>query len=108
MRVPLGKLVVVTGVSGSGKSTLVEDTLVPAIKHQLYRSRLKPAGYTELSGAQAIDKIINIDQSAIGRTPCSNVHPLHLQRLRRHPQDVSLKRARPRNGATTRGASASM
>jgi excinuclease ABC subunit A len=71
-RIPLGKLVVVTGVSGSGKSTLIEDTLVPAIKHHLYRTRLKPPGYTDLKGVQAIDKIINIDQSAIGRTPRSN------------------------------------
>jgi excinuclease ABC subunit A len=72
VRVPLGKLVAVTGVSGSGKSTLVEDTLVPALKHALLGTRLKPEGYAELRGADFIDKIINIDQAAIGRTPRSN------------------------------------
>ena len=69
---PLGCLVAVTGVSGSGKSTLVEDTLVPALKHSLWRTRHQPAGYTGLTGAEHLDKIINIDQTAIGRTPRSN------------------------------------
>ena len=70
--IPLGKLVAVTGVSGSGKSTLVEDTLVPALKHAIWRTRHQPSGYSSLKGAEQIDKIINIDQSAIGRTPRSN------------------------------------
>ena len=70
--IPLGKLVAVTGVSGSGKSTLVEDTLVPALKHGLWRTRFKPAGYAALEGVELLDKIINIDQTAIGRTPRSN------------------------------------
>jgi len=70
--IPLGKLVAVTGVSGSGKSTLVEDTLVPALKHGLWRTRFKPAGYASLEGVELLDKIINIDQTAIGRTPRSN------------------------------------
>ncbi len=69
---PLGKFVAVTGVSGSGKSTLIEDTLVPALKHDLFRSRHQPAGYATLKGVDKIDKVINIDQSAIGRTPRSN------------------------------------
>ncbi len=72
VEIPLGKLVTVTGVSGSGKSTLVEDTLVPALKHAIWRTRHKPAGYDELKGAENLDKIINIDQSPIGRTPRSN------------------------------------
>lgn len=72
IQIPLGKLVVVTGVSGSGKSTLIEDTLVPAIKHLLFRTRIKPEGHDSLKGVEAIDKVINIDQSAIGRTPRSN------------------------------------
>jgi len=72
VKIPLGKLVVVTGVSGSGKSTLIEDTLVPAIKHQLFRTRIKPEGHSSLKGVEHIDKVINIDQSAIGRTPRSN------------------------------------
>ncbi len=72
LRIPLGELVVITGVSGSGKSTLIEDTLVPAIKHSLYRTRLTPPGYRHISGVEALDKIINIDQSPIGRTPRSN------------------------------------
>jgi excinuclease ABC subunit A len=70
--IPLGKFVAVTGVSGSGKSTLIEDTLVPALKHDLFRSRHQPAGYESLKGVDQIDKVINIDQSAIGRTPRSN------------------------------------
>jgi excinuclease ABC subunit A len=70
--IPLGKLVTVTGVSGSGKSTLVEDTLVPALKHAIWRTRHQPAGYTSLKGAEQLDKLINIDQSPIGRTPRSN------------------------------------
>ncbi len=72
LRVPLGCFVAVTGVSGSGKSTLIEDSLVPALKHQLFRTRYQPPGYGSLKGAEAIDKVINIDQSAIGRTPRSN------------------------------------
>jgi excinuclease ABC subunit A len=70
--IPLGKFVAVTGVSGSGKSTLVEDTLVPALKHELFRTRHQPEGYASLKGVDKIDKVINIDQSAIGRTPRSN------------------------------------
>jgi len=70
--IPLGMLVAVTGVSGSGKSTLVQDTLVPALKHALWRTRHKPAGYADLKGFEHLDKIINIDQAAIGRTPRSN------------------------------------
>jgi excinuclease ABC subunit A len=69
---PLGQFVAITGVSGSGKSTLIQDTLVPALLHKVYRTRAKPAGFVDLKGAEHIDKVINIDQTAIGRTPRSN------------------------------------
>jgi excinuclease ABC subunit A len=69
---PLGRLVSVTGVSGSGKSTLVNELLHPALEHQLGHKVPFPAGVRELRGIQAIDKVIVIDQSPIGRTPRSN------------------------------------
>jgi excinuclease ABC subunit A len=69
---PLGRLVCVTGVSGSGKSTLVNELLHPALEHQLGHKVPFPAGVRELRGIQAIDKVIVIDQSPIGRTPRSN------------------------------------
>ncbi len=70
--IPLSIFVCVTGVSGSGKSSLILDTLYPAIKQKLYRSREKPGPYSELKGLEYIDKVIVIDQSPIGRTPRSN------------------------------------
>lgn len=69
---PLRGLVCVTGVSGSGKSTLVNQTLLPALKRKLYGSRLKAGRYAKLLGTNRIDKVIEIDQSPIGRTPRSN------------------------------------
>ncbi|HXJ38509.1 MAG TPA: excinuclease ABC subunit UvrA, partial [Bryobacteraceae bacterium] len=69
---PLGKLIVVTGVSGSGKSTLVNDILYRAIAREVYGSHDAPGAHGEISGMPEIDKIIKIDQSAIGRTPRSN------------------------------------
>jgi excinuclease ABC subunit A len=69
---PLGMFVCVTGVSGSGKSTLVNHTLYPALARELYRSRLPALPYASLSGTRHIDKVIDIDQSPIGRTPRSN------------------------------------
>ena len=72
VRVPLGGVVCVTGVSGSGKSTLVNQTLLPALKRKLYASKVKAGLHKALNGATKIDKVIEIDQSPIGRTPRSN------------------------------------
>jgi len=69
---PLGCLIGVAGLSGSGKSTLVNETLMPAIKQQFYRSKEKPLPFDQLKGLEYIDKLIEIDQSPIGRTPRSN------------------------------------
>ncbi|MCC7351295.1 MAG: excinuclease ABC subunit UvrA [Phycisphaerales bacterium] len=72
VRIPLGGVVCITGVSGSGKSTLINQTLLPALKRKIYGSRLKAAAHKQLLGANRIDKVIEIDQSPIGRTPRSN------------------------------------
>ena len=69
---PLGKLVVVTGVSGSGKSTLVNETLQPILSRHFYRSLKKPMPYDKVTGVDNIDKVVDVDQSPIGRTPRSN------------------------------------
>ena len=69
---PLGKLIVVTGVSGSGKSTLVNETLYPILSKHFYRSLKAPMPYDSIEGLQYIDKVVNVDQSPIGRTPRSN------------------------------------
>ena len=69
---PLGKLIVVTGVSGSGKSTLVNETLQPILSQHFYRSLKKPMPYDSIDGIDLIDKVVNVDQSPIGRTPRSN------------------------------------
>ena len=70
--IPLGKIVVLTGVSGSGKSTLMQELIYEYAKHKLHRNKPKPQGVDEISGFENIDKIIDIDQSPIGRTPRSN------------------------------------
>ena len=69
---PLGKLILVTGVSGSGKSTLVNETLQPILSQHFYRSLKKPMPYDSVEGIDHIDKVVNVDQSPIGRTPRSN------------------------------------
>ena len=69
---PLGKLIVVTGVSGSGKSTLINETLQPILSHHFYRSLKKPMPYDSIEGLQYIDKVVDVDQSPLGRTPRSN------------------------------------
>ncbi|HSG67769.1 MAG TPA: excinuclease ABC subunit UvrA [Bacteroidales bacterium] len=71
-RIPLGTLVCVTGVSGSGKSSLVNETLYPILSNRFYRSDKKPLKYDKIEGLEHIDKVIEIDQSPIGRTPRSN------------------------------------
>lgn len=72
VEIPLSKFVAVTGVSGSGKSTLVEDILKKALSAKFYRSKEKPGFHKEIIGTEHIDKVIDIDQSPIGRTPRSN------------------------------------
>jgi excinuclease ABC subunit A len=72
LTIPLGKLVCVTGVSGSGKSTLINETLYPILNQFIYKAVKKPLPYKKIEGLENIDKIIDIDQSPIGRTPRSN------------------------------------
>lgn len=72
VNIPLGKFVAITGVSGSGKSSLINETLVKAIRQDLYKSKDQPGPYSSIEGIENIDKIIDIDQSPIGRTPRSN------------------------------------
>lgn len=72
LRLPLGLFVCVTGLSGSGKSSLINDTLYPILSNHFYNSNLKPLPYDSIEGLEYIDKIIEIDQSPIGRTPRSN------------------------------------
>jgi excinuclease ABC subunit A len=69
---PLGKMICVTGVSGSGKSTLINETLYPILNAHIYRGVKKPMPYKKIEGLEHVDKVIDIDQSPIGRTPRSN------------------------------------
>lgn len=72
IKIPLGTLICVTGVSGSGKSTLINETLYPILRQYFYNSVKKPLAYKKFTGLEHIDKVIEIDQSPIGRTPRSN------------------------------------
>ena len=72
VEIPLGKLIVVTGVSGSGKSTLVNETLQPILSQHFYRSLKRPMPYDSIEGLHYVDKVVDVDQSPIGRTPRSN------------------------------------
>jgi len=72
VEIPLGTLTLVTGVSGSGKSSLVTDTLAPALANKVYRARKRTGKFRKIEGLDAIDKVIDINQSPIGRTPRSN------------------------------------
>lgn len=72
LTIPLGIMISVTGVSGSGKSSLIHDTLFPILNHHFYRSRREPLPYKTVEGLENIDKVIEVDQSPIGRTPRSN------------------------------------
>jgi excinuclease ABC subunit A len=94
--IPLGCLVCVTGVSGSGKSTLILETLYSALIQRLYHSRISAGPYTRLDGLEAIDKVVNIDQSPIGRTPRSNPATYtgiftHIRDLFSRTQDARLR-----------------
>ena len=72
IKLPLGKMIVVTGVSGSGKSTLINETLYPILSQHAYKSKTPPMAYKSVKGLEHIDKVVEIDQSPIGRTPRSN------------------------------------
>ena len=70
--IPLGCFIAITGVSGSGKSTLINETLFPILAKELNRSRIHPLGYNLIEGLHFLDKVVEIDQKPIGRTPRSN------------------------------------
>lgn len=72
LKIPLGKFICVTGVSGSGKSTLINETLYPILNQYIYSSKRKPLPYKSIEGLKHVDKVIEIDQTPIGRTPRSN------------------------------------
>ncbi len=98
--VPLGVFCCVTGVSGSGKSTLVNETLHHAVANRLHQAKLRPGSHEGIDGLEAIDKIINIDQSPIGRTPRSNPATYtnifdHIRQLFAQTQDARARGYKP-------------
>lgn len=72
LHIPLGTMTCITGVSGSGKSTLIHETLFPILNQRFYNSRMEPLAYRKIEGLECLDKVIEVDQSPIGRTPRSN------------------------------------
>src|SRR3989339_228021 len=72
VKFPAGCMTCITGVSGSGKSSLIEETLYPSLIHEIFLTSVKPGGYKKFSGIEFVDRVINIDQTPIGRTPRSN------------------------------------
>jgi excinuclease ABC subunit A len=72
LKLPLGTMICVTGVSGSGKSTLIHETLYPILNQQFYRSKKEPMAFSKIEGIEHLDKVVEVDQSPIGRTPRSN------------------------------------
>ena len=96
VRFPLGCFVVVTGVSGSGKSTLVGDILLPALMQRIYKSKTPPGRHKTVEGLEHLDKVIDIDQSPIGRTPRSNAATYtgvfdHIRRLFSQTQEAKVR-----------------
>ena len=104
--IPLGLFTAVTGVSGGGKSTLLVDTLYRAVARRLNGASEGPAPHDRLEGLEHLDKVIDIDQSPIGRTPRSNPGDLH-RRVHADPRVVLRACPRRRRAATSRGASRS-
>ena len=87
VRIPLGCFVAITGVSGSGKSTLVRDILLPVLMQRIYKSKHAAGKHKKIEGLDLLDKVIDMDQSPIGRTPRSNP-ATYTGRVRQHPQAV--------------------
>jgi excinuclease ABC subunit A len=96
VKIPLGVFVAVTGVSGSGKSTLVGDILLPALMQRIYKSKTSPGRHRTIRGVEFLDKVIDIDQSPIGRTPRSNPATYtgvfdHIRRLFSQTQEAKVR-----------------